>query len=261
MMIHCHCSMCRKHHGAAFATFVAAPRSGYRMVSGRDQLTRFASSAQSSRSFCSVCGSVAPTVVTAMDMVICPAGNLQGDLDVRPSAHYFAGSKVRWYSITDQLPQHEEYPPEFAMGGVERPHVEARNDIVDGSCLCGEIAFEATGSPVRVVNCHCSRCRRGRSAAHATNYLYPLDHFRFTRGEAQLATYRVSEAKFFAVSFCTRCGGALPRISSERGFAVVPGGALDTDPHATPTAHIFVGSKANWFDITDQLPQFEGMLT
>src|SRR5688572_17400839 len=36
MMMHCHCSMCRKHHGAPFATFVAAAHSGFRWRSGED---------------------------------------------------------------------------------------------------------------------------------------------------------------------------------------------------------------------------------
>ena len=259
MMIHCHCSMCRKHHGTAFATFVAAPLSGYRLLSGADQIVEYQSSAGSARRFCRVCGSVAPSVVTAMDMVFLPAGNLQGELEARPSAHYFVGSKAPWYEITDALPQHVEYPPEFGMSGIDRPIAEADERGVAGSCLCGDVEFRAGGTPVRITNCHCTRCRRGRSAAHASNYFYPLDQFTFVRGEAAITDYRVPEARFFAIAFCSRCGSGAPRISRERGFVVVPGGALDSDPGCAPTSHIFVASKANWFDITDQLPQHETM--
>ena len=39
-MIHCHCSMCRKHHGTGFATFVAGPIAGFRWISGKDRLGR-----------------------------------------------------------------------------------------------------------------------------------------------------------------------------------------------------------------------------
>jgi hypothetical protein len=49
----------------------------------------------------------------------------------------------------------------------------------------------------------------------------------------------------------------MPRISRERDIVVVPAGSLDTDPGVRPTAHIYVGSKANWFEITDALPQHE----
>ena len=83
-----------------------------------------------------------------------------------------------------------------------------------------------------------------------------MTQFRGVRGDAQVAVYKVPEARFFGVAFCTRCGGEAPRMSPERGFAVVPAGSLDTDPGVRPTAHIFVGSKASWFPITDDLPQF-----
>lgn len=257
MMIHCHCSMCRKHHGASFATFVGAPLMGFRWISGADHVATYESSQKGQRSFCRSCGSVAPTLSREMDMAICPAGNLQGDLDIRPESHFFAGSKAPWVTITDGLPQHEEYPQEFAVTGVTRPQVEARPGITEGSCLCGKTAYEATGAPLRMVHCHCSRCRRGRSAAHATNVLYRVDDFRFTRGEADVVNYKVPEAQHFATAFCRYCGSAAPRISCARGIVIVPAGTLDTDPGVRPQCHIFVGSKANWFEITDELPQFE----
>lgn len=261
MMIHCHCSMCRKHHGASFATFVGAPLMGFRWLGGADDVATYESSQKGQRSFCRGCGSVAPTLSKEMDMAFCPAGNLQGDLDIRPESHLFVGSKAPWTVLTDRLPQHEEYPQEFAVTGVTRPQIEARPGITEGSCLCGKIAYEATGTPLRMVHCHCSRCRLGRSAAHATNVVYQIDDFRFTRGTANLAEYKVPEARYFAVAFCSHCGSAAPRISAERGIVIVPAGTLDTDPGVRPQGHIFVGSKANWFEITDELPQFEAGAT
>lgn len=257
MMVHCHCSMCRKHHGASFATFVGAPLMGFRWISGAGKVTTYESSQKGQRSFCSSCGSVTPTLSKEMDMAICPAGNLKGDLPIRPQSHFFVGSKAPWEVITDSLPQHEEYPPEFSVTGVTRPQIEPRPGVTEGSCLCGKIAYEITGPALRMVNCHCSRCRRGHSAAHATNILCKMDDFRFSRGETNLGEYKVPEAKYFATTFCRHCGGAAPRVSRERSLVIVPAGTLDTDPGMRPQAHIFVGSKANWFEITDELPQFE----
>jgi len=51
MMMSCHCSMCRKHHGAPFATFAAAPIDGFRWISGEDAVHRYASSSASKRGF------------------------------------------------------------------------------------------------------------------------------------------------------------------------------------------------------------------
>ncbi|MFL6621142.1 MAG: GFA family protein [Sulfurifustis sp.] len=260
-LTHCHCSMCRKHHGTAFSTFAGARLTGFRWVSGEDRITRFESSANGERSSCSTCGSVTPILLPALGMVLAPAGNLVGDLGIRPDAHIFVGSKAPWYTITDNLPRHEEYPPEWGMAGVSRPILPPAQDAVRGSCLCGDVAFEISSEPQRMMYCHCTRCRRGRSAAHASNLFYKMDGFRWTRGEAQVACYKLPEAKYFAVGFCRRCGGALPHLSPERGAAIVPAGALDDDPGMRAQAHIFVANKASWFEITDQMPQYPEMLT
>jgi hypothetical protein len=256
LMINCHCSMCRKHHGSAYATFVAAPLMTFRWLQGESNVAQYHSSEHGVRSFCRTCGSVAPALVKEMDLALLPAGNLQGDLPIRPQSHVFVGSKAPWYEIRDALPQHEEYPPEMGMGGVTRDVPEIREGVTAGSCLCGKVAYEATGQPLLMVNCYCSRCRRGRSAAHATNLFFPMDAFRFTRGTDHVVDYRVPDARFFGVAFCNHCGGAVPRISVERRGVVVPGGTLDNDPGTRATAHIHVASKANWIDIIDALPQF-----
>ncbi len=257
LMIHCHCSMCRKHHGGSFATFVSAPLVGFRWISGKDNITAYASSEKGHRFSCRTCGSVTPVEMKEWDQVFMPAGNLQGDLDVRPSAHWFVTSKAPWYAITDSLPQHEEFPEEFGITGVTRPPVETRPGVIAGSCLCGDVAYEITGPFQRMANCHCTRCRLGRSVAHATNAFCKLEHFSFVRGGENVVTYKVPEARYFTVGFCRRCGGASPHISKEREIAIVPAGSLDTDPRIRPQVHIFVGSGANWFDISDELPRFQ----
>lgn len=259
-MMHCHCSMCRKHHGAMFGTFAVAPLMGFRWLAGADNVGKYRSSEHGERQFCRTCGSVAPILLPDMDLAICPAGNLLEDLELRPQSHFFAGSRASWYPITDDLQQYEEFPPEFGPGPlIDRPVIEPRDGIAEGSCLCGKVAYEMTGPAQRMMNCHCSRCRRGRSAAHATNVMYKMEDFRFTRGEDLVQGYHVPGAKYFKNCFCGECGSAVARVSTERGFVVVPAGSLDTDPHIQPLAHIFVGSKANWFEITDDVPQYAEM--
>lgn len=256
-MIHCHCSMCRKHHGAAFATFVSAPLMGFRWLSGEHNIVAYQSSEHGYRYSCRTCGSVTPTLLKKMDLALLPAGNLAGELDIRPQSHVFVGSKAPWYTITDGLPQHEEFPQEFAMSGVSRTAPEWPEGAIAGSCLCGAVAYQITSPPRLMRYCHCSRCRRGRSAAHATNAFYPIENFAFVRGDAQVVEFRVPEAKYFTVAFCRQCGSATPRLARERGLVIVPAGTLDTDPGARPIEHIFVASKANWFDITDDVRQFQ----
>jgi hypothetical protein len=255
IMMNCHCSMCRKHHGAPFATFAGASTKGFRWLGGEDAVQEYPSSEHGKRSFCRTCGSVAPLFMTGM--VVVPVGTLDSDPGMRVTAHIFVGSKAAWYEITDTLPQHDEYPPEFAGAtSVPRPTVTAEAGKTHGSCLCGDVAYEMTGAPMFMFQCYCKRCRKGRSAMHGQNVFYKADQFRWVRGSELVADFKVPDARFFTVSFCKHCGGAVPTVSVARGIVIVPTGPLDTDPGMRPMANIFVESKVPWHDITDSMPQF-----
>lgn len=95
VMSHCGCSMCRQHHGAAFATFVTVPLSGFRWVAGESALSTYQSSAYGKRTFCNKCGSIMPVVEPDTGIAFCPAGNLDGELGIQPQGHRFVGSKLR----------------------------------------------------------------------------------------------------------------------------------------------------------------------
>ena len=109
---HCHCSMCRKVHGAAFGSFVHADGSHFRWESGEQLVQSYQSSPESLRSFCRVCGSNVPVLEDSGAHVIIPAGVLDGDPDVRPVVHIHISSKAPWYEIADALPQFDEFPPD-----------------------------------------------------------------------------------------------------------------------------------------------------
>jgi hypothetical protein len=255
-MSHCHCSMCRKAHGAAFGTYMTAAAGDFGWVEGEGEVVRYTSSPGFVRGFCGHCGSVTP-VVTATEVYL-PAGCLDDDPGVRPSEHIFVASRAPWYEIVDELEQHQAYEPGVDLPVIER--VAAGADapgVLHGSCLCAAVAFEVTEPLKAVHNCHCSRCRKARAAAHATNGFTPAEAVRFLRGEDHLVSYKPPEARFFTHVFCDTCGSGLPRIDLERGIAVIPLGSLDDDPEHPADDHIFVGSKAAWFDIVDDLPRFE----
>ena len=250
---HCHCARCRKAHGAAFASYALAPEASLRL-DGAAHVAEFAAEGGASRRFCRHCGSVVPPA-PERSYVSLPLGNALDDPGVRPQLHIFVASKAPWYEIGDALPRFDAFPPGVDAAVLpDRPHVHA-GDAVHGSCLCGAVAFEYTGMPILCRHCHCGRCRRGRSAAHATNLGVRLAQLRFTRGEELVTLYELPEAKFFAQAFCSRCGGKLPRVDARRDLAVIPLGALDDDPGVRPGEHIFVASKAPWFEISDALPR------
>lgn len=114
---HCHCSMCRKTHGAAFGTYADVNRSQFHWVEGESLLAQYESSPGNFRYFCSRCGSpLATTVATSADSIAITLGTLDDDPGIRPLAHVFVGSKAVWYEITDELVQFDELPPGITTG-------------------------------------------------------------------------------------------------------------------------------------------------
>jgi hypothetical protein len=109
---HCHCSMCRKAHGAAFATYARLGRRRFRLVSGGDVLCRFVSSERVTREFCGRCGSSLFWLSDEEpDVVGVAIGTVEGDPGGRPEAHIYERDRACWVEIGDSLPRFAEGPP------------------------------------------------------------------------------------------------------------------------------------------------------
>jgi len=110
---HCHCSQCRRLHGAAYATFAAVARDKFRYVSGEADLKVYASSDDHERVFCANCGSnILVALEQEPDVLYLSMGTIEGD-PVHPAGyHIYVGSKAAWHEITDDLPQYDTEPPE-----------------------------------------------------------------------------------------------------------------------------------------------------
>jgi hypothetical protein len=103
--------MCRKAHGAAFATYARIAADDFVLVSGADGIASYQSSRDITRTFCKHCGSTLQFMnATRPGSFSLALGTLDDDPGVRPSLHIFADSKAAWFEITDRLPQHAGYP-------------------------------------------------------------------------------------------------------------------------------------------------------
>jgi hypothetical protein len=111
-MTNCHCGMCRKAHGAAYATVVTAQGKDFRYTRGEELVSTFESSPELVRAFCRVCGSSLVVVEPQTGEVFVAAGTLDDDPGIRLESHIFVGSKAPWLDILDDKPTFEEYPPE-----------------------------------------------------------------------------------------------------------------------------------------------------
>ena len=249
---HCHCSMCRKMHGAAFGTYAYTPSEHFRWSGKLDTLRDYRSSPMLVRSFCSKCGSVVPNQDENESCYYIPIGSQDDGPEV--DCHIFTGSRAPWLNITDKLQKHDEFPPD-----IDSPVVSGRaEELIEpgelrGSCLCTRIEFRVTAPFRKIYNCHCRRCRQARSAAFTTNGFTAHDEVVFTRGEGHLESYKLPEAKYFTQVFCKTCGSGMPRISPERKIAVTPLGALDSNPGQHPDCNIWMGSAADWYSPVNDL--------
>lgn len=131
------------------------------------------------------------------------------------------------------------------------------NDKVSGSCLCGEVTYQYVG-PIKVFQyCHCTRCQKFTGSAHASNIIIDPGQFQWLSGETSLGKFELPEAKYFATSFCIKCGSSLPWLTKSGTAMVIPAGSLDDDPKVKPIHNIFMADKASWFTDVCSLKQYD----
>lgn len=123
-----------------------------------------------------------------------------------------------------------------------------------GKCLCGEVQYEVADTFLYAQNCHCSNCRRATGSAFKPFAGIERSKLRLTSGTEKLLLFGTEEAHDV---HCKACGSLLYSVVRDAQFVHVPLGTLVDAPTIRPTAHIFVGSKAPWFTITDDLPQHQ----
>ncbi|WP_202594192.1 GFA family protein, partial [Frateuria defendens] len=102
--------------------------------------------------------------------------------------------------------------------------------------------------------CHCSNCRRATGSAFKPFAGIGRDRLAVTEGEESLMFYGDETAHD---AHCKHCGSLLYSVVREGAYVHVAMGTLLDEPSIRPTHHIFVGSKAAWFTIADDLPQYE----
>ena len=127
--------------------------------------------------------------------------------------------------------------------------------MITGQCLCGGVRFEIDGQLGPVIYCHCSMCRRASGSSFATNASVRSENFRIISGHGLINEYESAPGNRRA--FCSECGsplyGSFADLPSVRRLRL---GALDNVGGAKPVAHIWIGSKSDWYEIADNLEQF-----
>jgi hypothetical protein len=126
--------------------------------------------------------------------------------------------------------------------------------LLNGKCLCGAVQYTVSDEFTYALNCHCSQCRRATGSAFKAFAGIQRDKLKIAVGQSNLAVFGDNDAHDVR---CATCGSFLYSVVRDGKFVHVVMGTLVDEPTIRPTAHIFVGSKAPWYTITDQLPQYQ----
>ena len=126
--------------------------------------------------------------------------------------------------------------------------------MLRGKCECGAVRYQVADEFLYAANCHCSRCRAATGSAFKPFAGIEREKLELTNGGDNLLI--VGEPTLNDTR-CGTCGSLLYSVVRDGEYVHVALGSLVDTPSIRPTEHIFVGSKAAWFEITDDLPQNE----
>jgi hypothetical protein len=105
----CHCSMCRKFHGAAYATYGTSTPENFKWLAGEDMIKTYVSSEKAERGFCSHCGSSIYYKLRKQgsDYEIA-LGVLDDEPNYPVNANIYCSAKPKWSGSYENLPSYNE---------------------------------------------------------------------------------------------------------------------------------------------------------
>jgi len=126
--------------------------------------------------------------------------------------------------------------------------------VLSGACFCRTVTYQVADEFQYSMNCHCSNCRRTTGSVFKPFAGIEREKLRIVSGHDSLLIYGDENEND---THCGLCGSPLFSVVRQGNYVHISLGTLLHAPTIRPSAHIFVGSKASWFEITDDLPQFE----
>ena len=131
------------------------------------------------------------------------------------------------------------------------------NALYTGRCSCGQVKYDITGEPVRMVNCHCRDCQRASGSAYAALLAFEQNTVKIT---GELRYYSVTSERGTRIErgFCPNCGNPMMVKPEARPNTIyVQAGSLDDLSLHKPAAQIWVRSAPPWDHIDPRIPHFD----
>jgi hypothetical protein len=128
--------------------------------------------------------------------------------------------------------------------------------MITGRCECATVKYQVLGELKEYCHCHCSICRRISGAAFVTWGGIARDEFSYVSGEDNVRSYSFSE-RADSLSCKTCSSTILVDFKPEADMLYITLGTVDGDVDCPDGFHQYVGSKAPWYEICDDLPQHD----
>lgn len=233
-VIACHCSQCRKTSGHYWAA-TSVPLDRFRLLRD-DGLRWYRSSPSALRGFCKRCGATLFWQPDGEGRISFSPGALEGPSHLVTAEHIYPADAGDYYA--------PEGPPPVRTGAPA---------LLSVACLCGEVAFALPGPAGEITACHCTQCRK-LSGHYAASFDADEAEVEW-QSRRGLTEYRTPGGG--ARGFCACCGSSLYFRAADRAFSV-EAGAVTGATGSRLVRHIFVADKADYYEIDDGLPQYDG---
>lgn len=131
---------------------------------------------------------------------------------------------------------------------------------VEGSCLCGEIAYEGEAQPGTIILCHCGSCQQQTGSVFRTNVPVPAESFRILKGEPRIYIKTADSGNKRAHAFCGTCGGpiyATDAVNPTR-YSLRVGALKQKHELGEPARQIWTKRRFPWLCELDEIPAMEG---
>jgi len=127
---------------------------------------------------------------------------------------------------------------------------------LNGGCLCGRVEYKVPDNLIYAGYCHCSECRRWTGSPFSATGGVKASDFTLSKGEAFLSSFKKGENSLSY--FCKHCSSIVYGEVPKHNMVFIMLGTLIQSPTLKPQWHIYTGSKVDWYQISDDLPQFTG---
>lgn len=187
-------------------------------------------------------------------------------METDEGTRHFNGRRQSHFAAERYMPVGQFVPRRFLFG-LSGQHKTPRRKLplhatsdpwedvmLHGECLCGACRYEVPDEFEYAMNCHCSQCRRATGSAFKPFGGIKIDLVRIVAGDGDMIRHG-DESAYDVI--CRKCGSLLFSSVREHQYAHVTYGTLMQAPTLLPAVHIFVASKAQWYEIRDDLPQFD----